>query len=88
MQDVCAQVLKLNPNFTRLASTKAAPSTAGRRGLRQVDFGNWPLADKGRIEQGISYLASWVPRRATGPAWATAGVSAARTVLPFGGAMM
>ncbi|UNI18893.1 hypothetical protein JDV02_005131 [Purpureocillium takamizusanense] len=66
IQEVYAEALRLNPGFS--LRHKPAP-----RGLNQkrsdVRCGNWPLANKGRIQEGINYLrtAPAAPRNGPGP---------------------
>ncbi|KAJ6436678.1 hypothetical protein O9K51_10797 [Purpureocillium lavendulum] len=66
VQEVYAQVLQINPNF----SLSRAPETRGLRHKRStVNCGNWPLANKGRIQEGINYLrgVAGAPRNGPGP---------------------
>ncbi|KAK3897422.1 hypothetical protein C8A05DRAFT_39028 [Staphylotrichum tortipilum] len=74
IQEVFAQALQINPDF-KLQQDTGASTAAKRGGLEQhekrttVLCGNWPLANKGRIEEGIRYLrvVPAAPRNGPGP---------------------
>lgn len=54
-QEVYDQILEINPDFI-LAEPDEADLEARGVQKRAVHCGNWPLADKGRIQEGINYL--------------------------------
>lgn len=66
VQEVYAHALQINPKFA-FASSPEARDLHQKRGT--VQCGNWPLADKGRIQEGISYLRGVpaAPRNGPGP---------------------
>lgn len=74
IQEVVAQAVEINPSY-KLSSAKRAVDTSAieARSLtkRNIICGNWPLADKGRILEGINYLnhlpASDRPTNGPGP---------------------
>ncbi|OAQ60323.1 hypothetical protein VFPPC_10740 [Pochonia chlamydosporia 170] len=65
VQEVYAHALQINPKFTLAKS----PDARDIHQKRNVHCGNWPLADKGRIQEGIHYLRGvpGAPRNGPGP---------------------
>jgi hypothetical protein len=69
IQEIFAQAVQINPDFTH----KGGAASTTKRSLREkrttVNCGTWPLADKGRIQEGISYLRTVpaAPRNGPGP---------------------
>ncbi|KJK81277.1 hypothetical protein H634G_03296 [Metarhizium anisopliae BRIP 53293] len=68
VQEVYAQALQINPKFT-LTNAAEARDVHQKQKRSSVQCGNWPLADKGRIQEGINYLrgAPAAPRNGPGP---------------------
>ncbi|KAK6852853.1 hypothetical protein PG995_011404 [Apiospora arundinis] len=68
VEEVYQQILKSNPEF-KLGGDAQALRRATHLQKRSVNCGTWPLADKGRIQQGINYLrgVGGAPRNGPGP---------------------
>ncbi|KAK4236721.1 hypothetical protein C8A03DRAFT_35373 [Achaetomium macrosporum] len=74
IQEVYAKLVEINPYFQRKPlpsgdDMKRAPVGAFDRRATRVNCGTWPLANKGRIQEGINYLRTVpaAPRNAAGP---------------------
>ncbi|GJN85895.1 hypothetical protein PLIIFM63780_009470 [Purpureocillium lilacinum] len=67
IQEVYAQVLRLNPHFKLPEDPPVARGLNRKRST--VRCGNWPLTSKDRIQEGINYLRrlNGAPRNGPGP---------------------
>ncbi|KYK58957.1 hypothetical protein DCS_00084 [Drechmeria coniospora] len=72
VQDVYAQALQINPDFKLQINPNIAHAPEARALKHKrtaVNCGNWPLANKGSIQDGIGYLRGLgaAPRNGPGP---------------------
>lgn len=70
IQEVYTQLLDLHPNADLSPSTVVSKRTNLKLSKRDsVTCGNWPLANKGYIQDGITYLrtVAGAPRNGPGP---------------------
>ena len=73
IQEVFAQAVQINPDFKQLDVATSTPKRGMHENLKRttVYCGTWPLADKGRIIEGIAYLRGVpaAPRNGPGPGY-------------------
>ncbi len=73
IQEVFAQAVQINADFKQLDVATSTPQRDMHENLKRttVNCGTWPLADKGRIIEGIAYLRGVpaAPRNGPGPGY-------------------
>jgi hypothetical protein len=69
VQEVYAQALQINPNFQLMPASPVRERDLAEKRNTVVKCGTFPLADKGRIDEGIRYLRTLptAPRMPPGP---------------------
>lgn len=68
VQEVYSQILQIEPNFKLASTPRTHPAERESKiERRAINCGTWPLANKGRIQEGISYLNGLVGSPTNGP---------------------